>query len=71
MLSDAEFFNAKVSKIDGAGDLGDHLINVIQAKPVAPSASDRPSSEAPTMEQSATSKPAEEHDEVEKNPSQS
>lgn len=35
MISDVEFFNTKISKIDGAGDLGEQLLAVVKEKPVA------------------------------------
>jgi vacuolar protein sorting-associated protein 54 len=34
MLSDAEYFKSKMGKIDGSGDLGDTLIQVINAKTI-------------------------------------
>lgn len=36
MLSDVEYFNSKMSKIDGSGDLGDTLIQVVNAKTIMP-----------------------------------
>lgn len=35
MISDVEYFDSKMSKIDGFGDLGEHLIKLVKAKPVA------------------------------------
>ena len=35
MLRDAEFFKSRISKIDGAGDIGDHLVNIVRVKAVA------------------------------------
>lgn len=35
MLHDTEFFRSRISKIDGAGDLGDYLVNIVYAKAVA------------------------------------
>lgn len=35
MLRDAEFFKARISKLDGAGDLGDFLISIVNRKAVA------------------------------------
>lgn len=35
MLRDVEFFKSRISKIDGAGDIGDHLVDVVNAKAVA------------------------------------
>lgn len=34
MLADAEFFNSRISKLDGANDLGEHILNVVKAKPI-------------------------------------
>ena len=36
MVSDVEFFKARIDKLDGAGDLGDHLIEVVKAKRITP-----------------------------------
>lgn len=35
MLRDAEFFRSRISKLEGAADIGDHLITIISAKTVA------------------------------------
>jgi vacuolar protein sorting-associated protein 54 len=32
LLADAEFFRSRISKIDGSGNLGDHIVKVVQAK---------------------------------------
>lgn len=34
LLADAEFFQSRISKVDGSGDLGEHLVKVVQAKTV-------------------------------------
>ena len=34
MLHDVEFLRAKLSKIEGAGDVGEYLVGVVQAKHV-------------------------------------
>lgn len=34
MRADAEYFNARIGKLDGAGDLGEHILNVVKAKPI-------------------------------------
>jgi vacuolar protein sorting-associated protein 54 len=44
MLSDVEFFNSKINKIDGANDLGDHLIRVVKAKTITPETNGTPAS---------------------------
>lgn len=36
MLSDVEYFKSKIGKIDGSGDLGDTLIQVVNAKTILP-----------------------------------
>ncbi|KAK2763158.1 hypothetical protein FQN54_009794 [Arachnomyces sp. PD_36] len=43
MLSDVEFFNTKISKIDGSGDLGEQLLAVVKEKQVAQEAIKSPS----------------------------
>lgn len=35
MLRDADFFRSRISKLDGAADIGDHLVGIINAKAVA------------------------------------
>ena len=48
MLRDAEFFRSRLSKLDGAGDIGDYVISIVNAKAVAeqtaPPPNDTPSS---------------------------
>ena len=34
LLADAQFLSSRVSKIDGSGDLGEHIVKVVQAKTV-------------------------------------
>jgi vacuolar protein sorting-associated protein 54 len=50
LLADAEFFNSRISRIDGSGDLGEQIVKVIQAKTVSSSAPPPPpqSTEAPS-----------------------
>ena len=33
-MEDAKFFRERFSKLDGAGDLGDHILNVVRNKEV-------------------------------------
>ena len=33
-MRDAELFDSKLSKIDGAGDLGNHILNLVKEKQV-------------------------------------
>ena len=35
MLRDAEFFRSRLSKLDGAGDIGDYIVSIVNAKTVA------------------------------------
>ena len=35
MLRDTEFFKSRISKIDGAGDIGEHIVNIVNAKAIA------------------------------------
>ena len=37
MLADAEVLNSRLSKLEGAGDLGTHIVNVVKNKAVTPS----------------------------------
>jgi hypothetical protein len=32
MLADAEYFNSRISKLEGAGDLGSYLVDVVKNK---------------------------------------
>ena len=34
MLADAEILNSRLSKIEGSGDLGTHIVNVVKNKTV-------------------------------------
>lgn len=54
MLHDTEFFRSRISKIDGAGDIGDYLVNIVYAKAVAEKP--KPPEEAPPTK---TEEPAE------------
>ncbi|KAK6373340.1 hypothetical protein LTS17_008360 [Exophiala oligosperma] len=35
LLADADFFHSRLSKIDGSGDLGEHIVKVVKAKELA------------------------------------
>lgn len=35
MLRDAEFFESRLSKIDGSGDVGSHIVDIVKSKPIA------------------------------------
>lgn len=54
MLRDTEFFKSRISKIDGAGDIGDYLINLVNAKAVA--AQPTPLQETPATTVESTEK---------------
>lgn len=58
MLRDTEFFKSRISKIDGAGDIGDHLINFVHVKAVTEQP--KPPKEPP----SKTDEPAEDQQEA-------
>jgi vacuolar protein sorting-associated protein 54 len=34
MLADAEYFNSRISKLDGSGDLGIHIVEIVKNKPI-------------------------------------
>jgi hypothetical protein len=34
MLRDAEHFRARLSKLDGAGDIGDVIVGIVEQKPI-------------------------------------
>ncbi len=34
MLADAEYFNNRISKLEGAGDLGSHIVGTVQSKTI-------------------------------------
>jgi vacuolar protein sorting-associated protein 54 len=56
LLADAEFFSNRISRLDGAGDLGDYIVNVVKAKAITidPSAAKRTSMEKPAPVQAPT-----------------
>lgn len=35
MLRDAELFRSRLGKLDGAADVGDHIVNIVNSKVVA------------------------------------
>ncbi|KAJ9192194.1 hypothetical protein DTO164E3_8482 [Paecilomyces variotii] len=52
MQSDVDFFKSKLSKLNGSGDLGEHLVQLVGAKTITPepngkAISPRPSSQSP------------------------
>jgi hypothetical protein len=34
MLADAEYFNSRISKLEGAGDLGSQIVDIVKSKTV-------------------------------------
>lgn len=34
MLADAQYFNNRISKLEGAGDLGSHIVGIVRSKTV-------------------------------------
>jgi len=59
MLADVEFFSSRISKISEAGDLGQDLVNLVQAKPIVSEASARPSVETEPKNQDRKSSASE------------
>ena len=53
MLRDAELFKSRLSKLDGAADVGDHVVNVVNSKVVSEKAA-APESKATSTETSST-----------------
>ena len=53
MLRDAELFRSRLSKLDGAADVGDHVVNVVNRKVVAEKAA-APESKHASTEASST-----------------
>lgn len=35
MMADAQFLNSRISKLEGAGDLGSHIVEIVKNKEVA------------------------------------
>ena len=60
MLADAEYFDSRISKLEGAGDLGGHVINVVRAKAIISEGgtAKRPSIEKPQEEEASRAPPA-------------
>ncbi|KAK7888437.1 hypothetical protein LTR67_008783 [Exophiala xenobiotica] len=60
LLADAEFFQSRISKIDGSADLGEQIVKVVQAKSVANTVTPSP---APAAVSRASGQDAETHEE--------
>ncbi|OJD16000.1 hypothetical protein AJ78_03792 [Emergomyces pasteurianus Ep9510] len=62
MISDVEYFKANIDKINGSGDLGDHLVAVVHAKSVASAPkSESPPPHSPTEDADHSSQKTEEN----------
>jgi vacuolar protein sorting-associated protein 54 len=59
MLADAEYLDSRISKLEGAGDLGEYIVNVVRAKAIISEAgaAKRPSIEK-LQEEEASRAPA-------------
>lgn len=51
MLLDAEYFNLRISKLEGSDDLGPHILELIRAKTVAVDAGAEPQSPVKDVDQ--------------------
>ncbi|KAK5462491.1 hypothetical protein LTS15_002203 [Exophiala xenobiotica] len=60
LLADAEFFQSRISKIDGSADLGEQIVKVVHAKSVANAVTPSP---APAAVSKASGQDAETHEE--------
>jgi vacuolar protein sorting-associated protein 54 len=71
MLRDAEFFKTRIGGLDGAGDAGDYIVNLVKAKSVPKAAVPEPpapsSTNGKTGSEGAPSSNAEEEKVDEKN----
>ena len=56
LLHDVEFFKSRIIKIDGAGDIGDYLTNIIKDKSIAQK-EDSPAT-VPNISKTSLEKPA-------------
>lgn len=57
MLADAEYFNSRISKLEGAGDLGSQIFDIVKNKTIVAeshqSQSDGPEKLDPSMRQNS------------------
>ena len=53
MLRDAELFKSRLSKLDGAADVGDHVVNVVNSRVVTEKAA-APENKATSTDTSTT-----------------
>ena len=61
MLRDAELFSSRLSKLDGAADVGHHVVNVVNSKVVAEKAAvleSKPTSTETSSTDASSEKPA-------------
>lgn len=68
MLADAHFFNSRISRIEGAAELGPHIVEIVQNKTVAADPQSQPdlSSKENMTQQSDLGRTADAKDEQEK-----
>jgi hypothetical protein len=66
MLSDVEFLNSKISKIDEASDLGNHLLQLVKTKTIIPEFSDNSTTASLNSEEGGSSDKTNENKEPEK-----
>ena len=59
MLKDIEYFNSKLDKIDGFGELGNRLVKLANEKGVAEQPSSKNETSQASKEESEETKPAE------------
>ena len=60
IIRDAELFKSRLSKLDGAADIGDHIVNIVKGKVVAKPAA--PAENKPASTDIAVAKPQENGD---------
>lgn len=51
MLEDIEYFRAKMGKIEGASEVGDKLLDLVKAKPIAAAAPEAEATESASEKQ--------------------
>jgi hypothetical protein len=68
MLSDVEFLNSKISKIDDVSDLGSHLLRLVKAKTIVPESIDNSTTASLNSGEGGSSDKTNENKELEKAP---
>ena len=54
MLRDAELFRSRLSKLDGAADVGDHIVNVVNSKVAVAENAAVPENKPPSTAEAST-----------------